>query len=331
MTSTVLLMFLWHKEGFLHNIVLSMEQLDANDLLIFARIVEAGNLSRAAERLGLPKSRLSRRLAQLERQLGERLLLRTTRRLALTEFGQLLLEHARQLAAEVDAATALSEHRQARPSGRLRVSMPNDLAVRLLSDALAAFSALHPGIRLEIDLSPRRVDLLAEKFDLALRVGDPGQDGSLVARRMGVFTHGLYASPGYLATHGEPREPGELMGHRAVLLLSRQGDALPWRLSREAQHWEGLPPGRLLANAPELLAAFAVADAGIAALPDLTAAEAVRQGRLRRILPDWALPSHVAWAVFPERRLMPAKTRAFLDLLEQVLAPVLQEAPPTIR
>lgn len=312
-----------------------MEQLDANDLLIFARIVETGSLSRAAQRLGLPKSRLSRRLAHLEQQLGERLLLRTTRRHSLTEFGQLLLEHARQLAAEVDAAGALSEHRQSRPSGRLRVSMPNDLAVLLLSDALAAFSTLHPAIRLEIDLSPRRVDLLAEKFDLAIRVGDPGQDGSLVARRLGVFTHGLYASPGYLAGRGEPREPAELMLHQAVLLLGRQGDAMPWRLSRESQVWEGLPPGRLMANSPDLLAALAAAGAGIAAIPDLTAAGAVRDGRLVRILSGWALPAHVAWAVFPERRLMPAKTRAFLDMLAQMLQPALQEMartdrPPTI-
>ncbi|MCC8986947.1 MAG: LysR family transcriptional regulator, partial [Candidatus Contendobacter sp.] len=137
-----------------------MEQFEPNDLLIFARVAEAGSFSRAAERLGLPKSTVSRRITLFEDQLGERLMLRTTRRLALTEFGEHLLEHARQVATEVEAVKALAEHRQARPSGRLRVSMPSDFANLLLTDMLAAFIALHPAVALELDLSPRRVDLL---------------------------------------------------------------------------------------------------------------------------------------------------------------------------
>lgn len=131
-----------------------MSSPDPNDLLIFVKIAELGSFSRAAERLGLPKSTLSRRITHLEEQLGERVLLRTTRRLHLTEFGTQLLEHARQVAAEVDAVTALSEHRQARPTGRLRVSMPSDFANLLLTDMLAAFVALYPDISLELDLSP---------------------------------------------------------------------------------------------------------------------------------------------------------------------------------
>jgi DNA-binding transcriptional LysR family regulator len=145
--------------------------IEANDLLIFARVADLGSFSRAAERLGLPKSTVSRRIAWLESHLGERLLLRTTRRQSLTEFGALLLEHARQVVAEVDAVTALREHRQAVPSGRLRVSMPSDFATLLLADMLAAFVAQHPRITLELDLSPRRVDLLGEGYDIAVRMG----------------------------------------------------------------------------------------------------------------------------------------------------------------
>ena len=144
-----------------------MEQFEPNDLLIFARVAEVGSFSRAADRLGLPKSTVSRRIALLEERLGERLMLRTTRRLTLTDFGEQLLEHARQVAVEVDAARALAEHRQARPSGRLRVSMPSDFANLLLADMVAAFIALHPEVTLELDLSPRRVDLLGESFDIA--------------------------------------------------------------------------------------------------------------------------------------------------------------------
>ncbi len=292
-----------------------MEQYEANDLLIFARVAEAGSFSRAAERMALPKSTVSRRIASLEEKLGERLMLRTTRRLTLTEFGEQLLEHARQLASEVDAVKALAEFRQLRPSGRLRVSMPSDFANLLLTDMLAAFVALHPAVQLEIDLSPRRVDLLGEGFDLALRMGELPDDSLLAARRIAVFSSGLYAAPAYLAEHGEPASPDDLSAHEALRLLGRSGEAVPWQLSRGKAHWQGVPAGRATANAPELLISLARAGVGIAAVPDYFAAASVRRGELRRVLPEWSLPAHTAWAVFPGRRLMPTKTRAFIDML----------------
>ena len=297
-----------------------MEQYEPNDLLIFARVAEAGSFSRAAERIGLPKSTVSRRIAFLEEQLGERLMLRTTRRLTLTEFGLQLLEHARQVAAEVDAVKALSEYRQARPSGRLRVSMPNDFATVLLTDMLAAFIALHPAVSLELDLSPRRVDLLGENFDLAVRIGDLPDDTLLAARRIAAFPSGLYAAPAYLAERGEPVSPEALDQHHTLRLLGRNGEAAGWTLISGEQRWEGAPPARLVANAPELLINLARAGAGIAAVPDYFAAPSVRRGELRRVLPAWQMPSPTAWVVFPGRRLMPAKTRAFIDMLEAALA-----------
>jgi len=297
-----------------------MEQYQANDLLIFARVAEAGSFSRAAERMGLPKSTVSRRITLLEERLGERLMLRTTRRLTLTEFGKELLEHARQVAAEVDAVKALREHRQARPSGRLRVSMPSDFANLLLTDMLAAFVAMHPGVSLELDLSPRRVDLLGENFDLALRMGTLPDDSLLAARRIAVFPSGLYAAPSYLAERGDPASPDDLADHDALRLLQDNGDVASWALSCDKQRWEGVPPGRASANSPELLIRLAVAGAGIAAVPDYFAATRVRRGELRRVLSQWCLPAHAAWAVFPGRRLMPAKTRAFIDMLETAMA-----------
>ncbi|MFA7268922.1 MAG: LysR substrate-binding domain-containing protein [Sterolibacterium sp.] len=297
-----------------------MGRLDPNDLLIFARVVEAGSFSRAADRVGLPKSTISRRIALLEERLGERLMLRTTRRLTLTEFGHQLLEHARQVASEVDAVKALAEFRQVRPSGRLRVSMPSDIAHLLLTDMLAAFVALHPGVSLELDLSPRRVDLLGENFDLAVRMGDLPDDTLLAARRIAVFPSGLYAAPGYLAERGDLESPDELVQHDALRLLGRDGEAIGWVLMRAEQRWEGVPPGRTTANSPELLIRLACAGAGIAAVPDYFAAPSVRRGELRRVLPAWCLPAHTAWAVFPGRRLMPSKTRAFIDMLETALA-----------
>lgn len=296
--------------------------IEPNDLLIFAQVADLGSFSRAAERLGLPKSSVSRRLSGLEHSLGERLLLRTTRRQTLTEFGQLLLEHARQVLAEVEAVASLREQRQATPSGRLRVSMPSDLANSMLADTLAAFVAMHPAIALELDLSARRVDLLGEGFDLVLRIGDLPDDNLLAARRLAVFTNGLYAAPDYLAEHGEPQHPDELAMHQAVRLLRGNGEPAPWTLRQGEQQWQGIAPGRASANSPELLIRLARAGAGIAGVPDHSALPDVLQGRLRRVLPGWHLPSHTAWAVFPGRKLMPAKTRVFIEMLQVALAPV---------
>ena len=300
--------------------------IDPNDLLIFALVAELGSFSRTADRLGLPKSTISRRLAGLEQRLGERLLLRTTRRQALTEFGQQLLGHARQVADEVEAVAALSAHRQAAPSGRLRVSMPSDFANVLLADALAAFVSLHPGITLELDLSPRRVDLLGEGFDLAVRIGDLPDDGLLAARQLKVLSTGLYAAPHYLAEHGQPATPQDLLKHETVRLPGADGEPIAWTLTQGSQRWEGTPPGRLLANAPELLIRVAAAGAGIAAVPDDFALPDVRKGLLQRVLPGWCPPSHTAWAVFPGRKLMPTKTRAFIDMLRASLGGPAAEA-----
>jgi DNA-binding transcriptional LysR family regulator len=250
------------------------------------------------------------------------LLTRTTRRQSLTEFGLQLLEHARQVASEVEAVAALSERRQATPSGRLRVSMPSDFASLLLADTLAAFVALYPAIRLELDLSPRRVDLLGEGFDVALRMGQLPDDASLAARRLAVFSFGLYAAPNYLAEHGDPQHPDDLVRYEAVHLLMANGEAATWTLLQGDERWQGSPPGRVSANAPELLIKLACAGAGIAAVPDHFAAAEVRRGALRRVLPGWCLPSHTAWAVFPERKLMPVKTRVFIDMLQTALAQV---------
>ena len=299
--------------------------IDPNDLLIFARVVELGSFSAAAQRLRLPKSTVSRRLAALEQRLGERLLLRTTRRQTLTDFGRLLLDHALQVDAEVQAVAALSEQRQSAPSGHLRVSMPNNFGDLMMAEAIAAFVAQHPRITLELDLSSRRVDLLAEHFDLAVRMGALPSDASLAARRLASFSGGLYASPGYLAAQGWPTQPDELLQHQAVLLQGRQPDPGPWVLHCGEQRWQGRPPARVVANSPELLVRLAVAGSGIIAVPDHFASSALQQGQLCRVLPDWQLPPHDAWAVFPERRLMPQKTRAFIDMLQAHFA-----APPTV-
>jgi len=295
--------------------------LDANDLILFAQVMETGSFSRAAERTGLPKSTLSRRITTLETKLGERLLTRSTRRLAITEFGERILEHARRLLEETEAASAMALHRQGVPRGVLRVSMPPDFVELDLTPFLLQFAASYPEVRLELDLSPRRVDLLAERFDLAVRVASRlPDDTTLVARKLCELENGLYASPAYLARYGVPEKPQDLLEHVGLRLIGGNGDALPWRLSRGAEQWEGMPDGPLAANSPRLQRDLARHGMGIVGIDDRFAQNWVEQGLLKRVLPEWALPTVTIWCVTPGRRLLPARTTAFIDMLRAALA-----------
>lgn len=302
-------------------------ELEPNDLLLFARIVDSGSISKAAERLDLPKSTVSRRLSQLEAHLGERLLQRTTRTLVLTEFGATLLEHARKVAEEVEAAGALAQHRQAEPSGRLRISMPGDLAMLGMHRMLAEFSQRYPNVTLELDLSPRRVDLVAEGFDLAIRMGDLPDDASLAARRIMTQRPGLFASPAYIARRGLPEHPDQLAEHDLLCILARPGASAAWVLQRGKTTWQRELPAKMMANSPDLLARMAFAGLGIAASSFIFAQPMLDRGELVHVLPEWEMPEAHGWAVFPGRRLMPAKVRAFLDMVtdanckEQLLMP----------
>ncbi|MFL6695939.1 MAG: LysR substrate-binding domain-containing protein [Vitreoscilla sp.] len=307
---------------------------DADDLLLFARVAESGSFSRAADRVQLPKSTVSRRIAGLEKRLGERLLQRTTRKLVITDFGQGVLDHARAMSEEVDAALAFALSRQARPSGRLRVTMPGDFASTALEKPLADFIRDYPQVALELDLSPRRVDLIGENFDLAIRMGTLPDDTQLAARRLAVFTTGLYAAPSLLREHGDPLAPEALHTMPALMLLSRSGDPVPWELSMgdaapaaKARRAAGdaikqtiVPQQHMRANSPDVLIRLARSGAGVVAVADFFAEPYLVRGELQRILPDWCLPDADCWAVFPGRRLMPAKTRAFIDMLSKAMS-----------
>jgi DNA-binding transcriptional LysR family regulator len=296
------------------------KELDANDLLLFARVIETGSFSRAAERLRLPKSTLSRRIAALETLLGEKLMQRSTRRLAITDFGEAVLEHARRLTEETDATLALAQHRQARPQGTLRVSLPPNLLEIDPERVLATFIERYPQVRLELDLSPRRVDLLAERFDLALRAATAlPDDATLVARRLVDLSVGLFASPAYLQRHGAPSTPEALLQHRALQLVGSQGKPEIWSLHKGKRVWQGLPTGPVAANSIALLRGLAIQGLGIAPLTERDATAAISEKKLQRVLPAWNLPAVTIWCVTPGRRLLPARTRAFLVVLQELL------------
>lgn len=298
-----------------------MEQknISADDMILFATIAEQESLIRAAEHLGMPKATVSRRLTNLEELLGQRLLIRTTRRLTLTEFGQEFLDHSRRVAEEVSTVQDFVRSQDVQPHGRLRVSMPEDYARHNLSRAIATFIEIYPEIQLDLDLSSRRVDLIGERFDLAIRMGTLENDSTLVARKIDEQHLGLYASPIYLGLHPAPAHPDELLQHIGVRMLSDRGQEIPWKLSRDKEAWEGVPPGRLALNSIGVIQQLLLDGAGIGALPDRFTQDDVRLKRLVRVLPEWCLPSVPAWAVMPMRRYLPAKTRAFLAHLEQFM------------
>ncbi|MCM5569451.1 LysR family transcriptional regulator [Burkholderiaceae bacterium FT117] len=293
----------------------------ADDLILFARVVDAGSFSQAAERCGLPKSTVSRRIGALERALGERLLTRTTRHFAITEFGEQMLEHARRLLDEAEAAGALAQHRQATPQGTLRVSLPPDFLQELeLLPFLLAFATRYPEVKVEMDLSPRRVDLVAERFDLAIRVAARlPDDATLVARRLLEMRHGLYASPAYLARFGRPLAPADLASHTGLKLITSSGETQPWQLSRGDERWAGTPSGPIAVNSVGLQRELAAHGLGLVGLSERHASAFVQKGLLERVLPEWCLPTMTVWAVTPGRRLQPTRVTAFVEMLREAL------------
>ncbi len=296
-----------------------MEQISADDYILFATIAEFQSMVRAAERLSIPKATVSRRLTNLEAGLGQKLLTRTTRRLTLTDFGLEFLDHCRRVAEEVAAAQDFVLSQEAKPQGRLRVSMPADYARGHFSRAIATFIESYPEIQLDLDLSSRRVDLIIERYDLAIRMGDLSDDATLIARKIDEQHFALYASPIYLALHPAPLHPDDLVHHKTVRMLSDRGGAIPWKLLDGKSGWEGIPPGRLTLNSPDMIQQLLLDGAGIAALPCSFTSEDVKQGRLVRVLPEWSLPAVPAWAVMPMRRYLPVKTRTFLTHLERFM------------
>lgn len=294
--------------------------LHANNLILFAHIIEAGSFTQASELTGLTKSTLSRRISELEDALGERLMQRTTRRLILTEFGEQILSHARRLRDEAEAAAGLALHRQVKPHGVLRVSMPPDFQDFSMVEVLREFIQAYPEVRLELDLSARRVDLLAERIDVAIRAARSlPDDSTLVARPLITLHNALYASTEYLEKHGRPRRPAELLDHAGLALVTATGQREPWQLSSETGEWSGLPARVQSSNSMRLLRALAVEGMGIVGLSDQFARDRLEGGRLERILPDWQLPPVTIWCVTPGRHLLPQRTIVFISVLRSVL------------
>jgi DNA-binding transcriptional LysR family regulator len=289
-----------------------------SDMLIFAAVARAGSLTRAGKTLGLPKSTISRRLSELEERIGSRLLIKSTRKLVLTEAGEAFLERCQRLSDDVDDALAFASELADQPRGTLRMTMPPDLGPLLLADAIASFTARYPQLIIELDESARYVDLGTERYDLALRAGSLA-DSSLVARPILRMSSGLFASPGYLAQKPAPKTPAALADHRFIVLAGRtRFDHAT--LQAGARSVNVALPGVITATTSGMQRALALADVGAIMYPERLCRDDVRAGRLVRLLPDYQTAPSPLWLVTPSRRLLPRKTVLFIEHLTAHLA-----------
>ncbi|RZT10149.1 DNA-binding transcriptional regulator, LysR family [Duganella sp. CF402] len=284
-----------------------------NDMALFIEVASTLSFRRAADVSGIPNSTLSRRIAALEKHIGLRLLHRTTRRVELTEAGQLYYERCRRIVDEARIAHEQLGEMLAQPTGVLRASLPVDFATIYMAPLIAEFSRRFPGITFEFDLTPRRVDLVTEPFDIAIRMGEQS-DSNLIARLLARLSVQLYASPQYLAQHGVPQHPADLVRHEC-LGFPKSGR---WTLHRDAETIEVEVAGRFLVNSVGMFRRLATLDLGIIMLPEEVAAEELAAGRLQRVLPDWRGQSTPVYAI-TETRLLPAKTQRFIEFLQEHL------------
>lgn len=287
--------------------------MDLNELLVFARVVQAGSFTAAARGLRMPKSTVSRRVADLEARVGAQLLLRTSRTLRLTEVGQAYYEHCARIVEEAEQAELAVTRMQAAPHGLLRVTTP--LTFGCLGPLVTGFLARYPEVQLELTCTDRAVDLLEEGFDVAVRAGRLS-DSSLIARRLGDIDRVVVAAPSYLEARGTPRSPRELEKHDCVLFGGHL-EGTTWALSSGSRSVEVPVRARLVVNEPDMLRAVTLAGAGIALLPDLNYTEDLTAGRLRRILPDWSSSGSPVHALYPSTRHRSPKVMAFVDFLRE--------------
>lgn len=292
-------------------------------MALFVEVVKARGFRNAAEAVGIPNSTVSRRISALEKAIGLRLLHRTTRKIELTEAGQIYFERCKPIVDEAKLAHEQLGEMLAQPSGLLRVSLPVDFANIYLAPLIAGFSRCYPGISFDFDLTPRLVDLVSEPFDVAIRMGKP-PDSNLIARQLANLACHLYASPRYLEQSGELGHPADLTRHEC--LGFRTARPTVWTLHHAEQSIEVAVGGRFQLNSVGLIRRLAALDLGVALLPEEIVADDVAQGRLRQILADWAGPAIPVYAM-TETRLLPAKTQRFIEFLREHLEHNMAEKP----
>lgn len=289
---------------------------DLNDMLYFAEVVSQGSFAAAGRALGIPKSRLSRRVARLEEQLGVRLLQRTTRKLSLTSAGELYYRHCAAMRDEADAAAAAVAQVQSEPRGVVKVVCPVTLAQSVVGEILPDFIRHYPQVQVNMQVNNRVVDLVEEGIDVALRVRTSLADsGSLVVKHLGQSQVLLVASPALLKEHGAPQEPAQLAGFPTVAMSANDGRGSWSLVGPNGAQYIAVHTPRLVADDLLTLKLAVMGGSGIGVLPDYMCRDELAEGRLALVLPGWTPPPGIVHAVFATRRGLVPAVRSFLDFL----------------
>jgi DNA-binding transcriptional LysR family regulator len=288
---------------------------DLPALVAFARIVSAGSMSAAARELDLPLSVVSKRLTQLEKRIGMRLLQRTTRRQSLTEEGALLHARVLRILDEIEQTESLLSHSRREVSGLLRVTAPGEFGRQHIVPIVADFQRQHPQLAIQLDLSDAVLNLLESGHDLAIRFGSL-EDSTLVARRLAPNYRVACAAPAYLAQHGTPGHPAELAQHRCILIGDQR--RTEWRFHGEEQVAVRVS-GALITNDGQAAHALALQGAGIVVKSIWDVGDDILAGRLQRVLPLHSMPTAPLQAVFPHSQNMAPRVRTFIDYLQAKL------------
>jgi DNA-binding transcriptional LysR family regulator len=300
---------------------------DLNSLVVFAKVVEAKSFSEAARRLKMPISTVSRRIAELEDQLGIRLLERSTRGLRITDLGAEILEHAMRSAELSDSVENIISNQLSDVSGTLRLSAPPSISDTLLTPLVVAFQASYPGVRVEILVTDRFVDHIGEGVDLVFRLGTL-KDSSLVARKILTYRHQLVASPAYLKSCKAPRTPQELLDHRLLAFSHRQPESSWSFVHINGKDKETLTFHPYLSmNDYAGLAPALLASGGIGDLPPVVQPELVRDGRLVEVMPKWRFRTFDLSIVHLGNRHMPKPLRLFKEFAAQMAPTLFPELP----
>lgn len=300
--------------------------LNLNDLVLFAAAVEDGGFAAAGRRLGVPKSTVSKRVAELEAGLQARLIQRTSRSFSLTEVGRDFYQHARAALIEAEAAEASVRRRVAEPSGAVRITASVPTAQLYLAEHLPRLAQRYPKLQLQLDVSDRFVDLVQEGYDIALRSHfAPLPDSGLVQRTLAVETVVLVAAPAYLQAQGSPDAPAQLSEHDGLLTAAH---ATVWGLHhRDGGQAQVAPRARMSANESVALMRAACAGLGIACVPEGFCREALGDGRLRRVLPQWNAGRVTTSLVMPHRRGLLPGVRATVEFLADCLRAAPEPSP----
>ncbi|MGK6316076.1 LysR substrate-binding domain-containing protein [Neorhizobium sp. DT-125] len=292
--------------------------LNLNDLHFFVQAVEHGGFSAAGRRLGVPKSTVSKRVAELEARLGVRLIQRTSRSFSLTELGRDFFEHARASVIEAEMAEAIVRTHLGEPSGTVRMTAAVPTAQFVLADHLTELSLRYPKLRLSLHVSDRFVDLVQEGFDIALRSHQaPLPDSTLLQKKLATHPFFVVASPDYVRTHGMPQRPEDLARHKAVTANFHDG---PWRLvSSDGTVVPVTPEPVIAADEPMVMMKAVMAGLGLSCLPTSVCRSALAEGRLVRLLPNWTAGSITTTILMPHRRGQLPAVRAVVDFLSERL------------